>query len=193
MIVVRSDSREVRVKRLLVLLALAVMALLVVAPAAQAQGNVKGGITTLKIDSGTAAALGDAGISVSRVLPARGEAPQFKFPITGGNVTTDPVHGRIKHSGGLKFSGGGNSLVVKRFYINLERGILTAYVPAADARVPLLKLSGGQADLEGHEITLTNVTAKLTPEAAAALNDTFSTDLFEGGLLIGKTNTVARV
>ncbi len=181
-------------KKPLVLLALAAMALLVVAPAALAQGlPVKGGATKLKVDSGTARALSGAGVSVNPVGKARGAAPRFAFPISGGRVTTGPLHGEIRHAGGLRFAGGGNSLVVEKFVIDLDKGILTARVPAADARVPLLKLSGGKKELDGRVVSLRDVTAKLTPQAAAALNDTFNTNLFKGGLLIGKTDTNAKI
>lgn len=97
--------------------------------------------------------------------------------------------GRIRHSGGPAFFGGGNRLVVREFVINLDRGVLTARV--GGDRVPLLTLKGGEVDASGPVVKISNVRAKLTATAAAALNDTFSTDLFEEGLLLGKTSTTA--
>jgi hypothetical protein len=54
--------------------------------------------------------------------------PYFAFPIVGGMVDKDPLGGRIVHSGGLSFSAGSKSVVVKRFEIELKRAVLTAKV-----------------------------------------------------------------
>lgn len=177
----------------MLLLATMLAAMLALAPAALAQNDaraaVEGGSTLLKLDKGTANALGDAGIRVSAVGDATGPAGSriFAFPITGGKV--GDAGGKIRHSGGLAFSGGGDRLVVRKFVINLNKGVLTAR--AGGDRVPLLNLRGGEADLDGPVVRLSDVRAKLTPEAAAALNATFDTNLFKRGLLIGEANTIA--
>ncbi len=182
-------------KRLL-MLGVLLAAVLAFAPAALAQGDgrtkLDSGSTSLKLDKGTAGALGDAGIRVSAVGDATGPSGSriFAFPVVGGRVDDDPAGGRIRHSGGLAFAGGGDRLVVKRFVINLDKGVLTAR--AGGDRVPLLNLKGGKADLDGPVIRLSDVRATLTPEAAGALNDTFDTNLFKRGLLIGEASTTAR-
>lgn len=181
-------------KRLVVLATMLVGVLVLASSAlAQDQGRAKleGGSTLLKLDSGTAGALGDAGIRVAAVGEATGPAGSklFRFGITGGEVTTKPVGGSIRHSGGLAFSGGGDRLVVKRFIINLDKGVLTAR--AGGARIPLLSLKGGKVDASGPVVKISNVKARLTAPAAGALNATFDTDLFAKGLPIGKTNTTA--
>lgn len=184
-------------KRLGLLLVLIAGMMLALAPAALAQSEdratVTGGKTLLKLNPDTAAALTDAGVGVSAVGNATGSAGAglFAFPITGGKVSTDPVGGDIAHSGGLAFSAGGERLVVRRFVIDLDEGVLFATV--AGTTVPLLNLEGGKADLKGPVIRLTKVRATLTPEAAGALNATFGTDLFTAGLPIGKTTTIATV
>jgi hypothetical protein len=62
---------------------------------------------------------------------------------------------------------------------------LTAHV--GGSRVPILNLdvSGLTRDVDGLDVTLGNVRATLTAEAAAALNQAFSTTAFSEGLLIG--------
>jgi hypothetical protein len=181
-------------KRVLILATL-LATVLAFAPAAlaeeDARAKIGGGKTLLKLDRGTAEALGDAGVRVSAVGDATGPAgsPVFAFNVTGGKVDDDPAGGKIRHSGGLAFSGGGDRLVVKRFVINLDKGVLTAR--AGGDRVPLLALRGGKANLEGPVVRLSDVRAKLTPEAAAALNATFDTRLFKRGLPIGEASTTA--
>jgi hypothetical protein len=184
-------------------LALACLVLALSAPPAQsaeqrraATTPVTDGRTVLELDRGTAAALADAGISVKATGPAIGPAgsPVFAFPIVGGKVNKAQLSGRIVHSGGLAFTGGGERLVVKRFVIDLRRGVLTAKVAGAGVRVPLLRLgtpTGGVQVAPGL-LVLRGVNARLTAPAAGALNQTFDTNLFEAGLPIGKATVIAR-
>jgi hypothetical protein len=157
---------------------------------------VTDGRTVLELDRGTAAALADAGISVKATGPAIGPAGStvFAFPIVGGKVNKAQLSGRIVHSGGLTFTGGGERLVVQRFVIDLGRGVLTAEVAGAGVRVPLLRLGAptGGVQVAPGLLVLRGVNARLTAPAAGALNQTFDTDLFEAGLPIGKATVIAR-
>ena len=155
------------------------------------------GETRLKIDKDTAAALSDAGVKVEAVGAAEGptaKRPYFAFPIVGGKVDKDPLGGQIVHSGGLSFSADSKSVVVKRFVIELDRGVLTAKVAGTGQRIALLKLSAPEGVKVGSErIVLRGVDAKLTTQAATALNEALNTDLFAGGLLIGEATVVAKI
>jgi hypothetical protein len=186
--------------------AIAALALLVLAlspTAAQSaerhNGNnvaLSGGKTWLKIDKGTATALSDAGVKVEATGAAIGplaKHPYFAFPIVGGKVDKDPLGGRIVHSGGLSFSADSESVVVKRFVIDLDRGVLTAKVAGTGQRIALLKLDAPEGVKVGAgRIVLRGVDAKLTAQAAKALNEALDTDLFEGGLLIGEATVIAK-
>jgi hypothetical protein len=190
----------------LVTFASAIVALVVLALSATAaqsaehhNGNtiaLSGGKTWLKIDKDTAAALSDAGVKVEATGAAEGptaKRPYFAFPIVGGKVDKDPLGGRIVHSGGLSFSADSESVVVKRFVIDLDRAVLTAKVAGTEQRISLLKLGAPEGAKVGAErIVLRGVDAKLTAQAAKALNEALETDLFEGGLLIGKATVFAK-
>jgi hypothetical protein len=155
------------------------------------------GKTWLKIDKDTAAALSDAGVKVEATGAAVGptdERPYFTFPIVGGRVDKDPLGGKIVHSGGLSFSAGSEEVVVKRFVIDLDRGILTAKVAGTGQRIDLLRLGAPEDVKVGSErIVLKGVDAKLTSQAAEALNEAFDTNLFAGGLLIGEATVNAEI
>jgi hypothetical protein len=190
----------------LVTFASAIAALVVLALSATAaqsaerhNGNtiaLSGGKTWLKLDKGTAAALSDAGVKVEATGAADGptaKRPYFAFPIVGGKVDKDPLGGRIVHSGGLSFSADSESVVVKRFVIDLDRAVLTAKVAGTGQRIALLKLGAPEGVKVGAErIVLRGVDAKLTAKAAKALNEALETDLFEGGLLIGEATVIAK-
>jgi hypothetical protein len=192
----------------LVTLASAIVALVVLAlspTAAQSaerhNGNtveLSGGKTWLKVDKDTAAALSDAGVEVEATGAAEGPTAKrpytFAFPIVGGKVDKDPLGGKIVHSGGLSFSADSEKVVVKRFVIELDRAVLTAKVAGTGQRIDLLRLGAPEGAKVGSErIVLRGVDAKLTAQAAKALNEAFDTDLFEGGLLIGEATVNAKI
>ncbi len=180
----------------LALIALALSATPAQSAERQATTPVSGGWTVLELDRGTAAALSDTGVRIEATGPAIGSAgsPVFAFPIVGGKVNKERLSGRIVHSGGLAFTAGGERLVVRRFVIDLGRGVLTAEVAGAGVRVPLLRLGAptGGVQVAPGILVLRGVNARLSAQAAGALNQTFDTDLFEAGLPIGKATVIAR-
>jgi hypothetical protein len=155
------------------------------------------GKTWLKVDKETAAALSDAGVKVEAVGAAEGPTakhPYFAFPIVGGKVEKDPLGGKIVHSGGLSFSADSEKVVVKRFVIDLDRSVLTAKVAGTGQRIALLRLGAPEdVKVSSERIVLKGVDAKLTGQAAKALNEAFDTDLFAGGLLIGEATVIAKI
>ena len=109
-------------------------------------------------------------------------------------VSKDPLGGRIVHSGGLSFSADSEKVVVMRFVIELDRGVLSAKVAGTGQRIALLRLGAPEDVKVGAErIVLRGVDAKLTSQAAKALNEAFDTNLFEGGLLIGEATVNAKI
>jgi hypothetical protein len=187
-------------------LAIAALALVVLALSASAAQSAErhngdtialSGKTWLKIDKDTAAALSDAGVKVEATGTAEGPTAKrpytFAFPIVGGKVDKDPLGGKIVHSGGLSFSADSEKVVVKRFVIELDRGVLAAKVAGTGQRIALLRLGAPEGVKVGSErIVLKGVDAKLTAQASKALNEALDTDLFGSGLLIGEATVNAK-
>ena len=159
--------------------------------------QVSGGKTLLKLDPDTAGALSDAGVKVEATGKATGPTGNgvFRFPIVGGKVDKDPLGGRIVHSGGLAFSADSERVEVRRFVIDLDRSVLTAEVAGTNQRIALLDLGApkGGVKVSSERLVLKDINAKLTAQAAAALNEAFDTDLFEKGLLIGEATVIAQL
>ena len=159
--------------------------------------SVSGGKTLLKLDADTAGALSDAGVKVEATGKATGPTGNgvFRFPIVAVKMDKDPLGGQIVHSGGLAFSADSERVEVQRFVIDLDRGVLTAEVAGADQRIALLDLGApkGGVKVSSERLVLKDVNAKLTAQAAAALNDAFDTELFKKGLLIGEATVIAQL
>lgn len=159
----------------------ALFALVSTASAAGVRGN-----TTLKLDPNTAAALTSLGVAVAPVAPAAAGTSGIAFPITGVSGTLRPLAGSINHSGGLTFSKGTTVVPLTNYTVVIgSNPRLIASV--GTARVAILKLNLSQAKIGAswHGLTISNVKATLTADAAGALNGAFSTTAFTAGLPIG--------
>ena len=162
------------------------------ADAAQAL-SLNGEQTELALDSGTAEVLTENEVEVAPVDPASAGDDGIAFPITGGEVDSETLGGTIDHSGGLEFSAGKTSVALTDFVVDTEAGTLTATTPDGAELVTLdLDLAGlERTDEEDGTIVASGITATLSDDAAAALNEAFSVKLFEGGLAIGDVTVTA--
>jgi len=188
-------------------LALLSLTLLLGVSAATARADtltLAGGWTTLTTDPGTTKALVANKILPLPVYPSwvypvftpDGLALRYRFYITGGQIDSTTLAGKIYHSGGLKFVNlrNGKSLKVTKFTIDTVNRQLTAYVPALDVRVPILNLDLSRVQVKpGTPYTKVGpVGARLTDTAAGALNASLGTTIFTPGLKLGTATVTAR-
>jgi len=155
--------------------------------------NLNGEQTVLALDPGTAKVLTDNKVEVAPVDPASAGQDGIAFPITGGEVDSETLAGTIDHSGGLEFSAGKTSVALTDFVVDTTAGTLTATTPDGTELVTLdLDLTGlERTDQNDGTIVASGIVATLSKDAAAALNDAFSVDLFKGGLTIGDVTVTA--
>jgi hypothetical protein len=174
-------------------LAAIVAALLALAPSASANVRLAGGTTTLKLASGTAAALQSNGVALTPLSPARVRGGGVAFPITGGSIDPATSAGRIDHSGGLALRAGGTRVALRNFRVHVgsRRAILTAKVGKGRLTALTLSLKNAKVVRNGLGTTVRGVQALLSGQAAKALNAAFQTDLFAGGLPIGRVTVRA--
>jgi len=166
--------------------------------------NLAGGYTQLTTDPGTTKALVANKIVPLPVFPSwvvpttvQGKlALNYRFYITGGQIDSATLGGEIYHSGGLKFVNlkNGKSVTVRSFTIDTVKKQLTAWVPAAKTRAPILDLNLDNVEVTPGKIytKVGPVPATLTDVAAGVLNAQLGTTLFSGGLPLGTANVYAR-
>jgi hypothetical protein len=162
------------------------LALLFVGSTVQA-APIVGGLTTLNINSGTAAALAGLGLSIGPIAPGTFNPTTLvaTFPITGGNTTT-----LIDHAGGLALTMGATTTDIENFIINLtgpEAEIVTGTVAVGKTSfsgVQLFDIGAGMVltvdsqlaadlvaiysipNLTGADVGTATVNAVTTPEPA---------------------------
>ncbi len=146
-----------------------------------------GGVTMLKLDAGTGAALAANSIAVAPVSEAKVGSSGIEFPVQGGLVNPYTLAGTITHDGGLTFTAGGKSLTIRDFVVNVGGHRLTAWVDQVGARIPVLDLNLAKAKVSASSAKLgvSGVVATLDAVAAKALDGYFGTSLFTKGLTIG--------
>jgi len=159
--------------------------------------------TAVTLDSGTAGALKSLGVAVAPTGSGKFDAATstVSFPITGGFAAIHSdlgykpgyIAGNVVHEGsGLKFSKGSKSIEVTNFVVDPGASILTA-TAGGKSGIPLLALDGTnvKVSMEGSDVVLQGTVAKLTPEAASALNSTFGVTAFKEGLPLGVVRLTA--
>ncbi|HST19435.1 MAG TPA: HtaA domain-containing protein [Gaiellaceae bacterium] len=162
--------------------------------------------TTLTTDPGTTRALLrnlilplPVGPTGTQLCLFCGPTVTYSFPITGGAVDADTLAGQVEHSGGLRFFSlrTFRSLTLTGFTIEIgAHPDLTAEVngdPQMRVAILDLDLSSAQIVKSLPYVTVANVGARLTAAAAAALNATLGTTLFQPGLKLGTATVYARV
>ena len=158
-----------------------------------AEVAIAGGSTALQLDPGAASALQSLGVTAGVVEPASAESDGLNFPITGGKVNAETFAGSIRHSGGISLTAGSTRVELTEFTINVDaEPDLTALVGGQRVSILTLDLANLQASVKGRRITLGGVVAKLTADAAAALNTAFGVTAFTEGLTLGTATVKAR-
>ena len=159
--------------------------------------------TTVTLLPAAAQALQAAGITPAADGSATASGDAITLPITGGMVAVHSyrgfspgyVVGSVLHQGsGITFDGpGGASLATGDYVVDPGDSVLYATVNAS-RDVPLFELDGShlQVSAGGGTVTLDGTVARLTSEAAKALDATFSTSAFSAGMAIGTVHLVAR-
>lgn len=161
-----------------------------------AEVRFDGGATTLALDPGTAAALSGLGVTPSVIPPATAGPKGLAFPVTGGDLATGELLGKIRHSGGIALTAGTTRVELENFVIDLgeNASTLVAEVGGRDSTVPLaLDLAAAKVGLSNRKAVVVNAKVALTPEAAAALNAAFRTSALRAGLILGTARVVAEV
>lgn len=117
------------------LAALAASAALMLVGAAGAQAKIVSvtGSTTFTPSAAASQFLSNHGVTVAPTGKATREDGSFVFPIVAGFGNTRTYNGLLAHKGGLKFSKGSRSAVVRNFVAVRVRGagaVLLAQIPA---------------------------------------------------------------
>jgi hypothetical protein len=147
----------------------------------------QGGRTDLALDAGVASALTALGVTPGVTAGATANADgSLGFPITAGRVNARTLAGTIDHSGGITLTAGATVVTLSDFRIDTRRAQLWGKVNGSGL-VPLLALdlTAPSVVVEDRSVSVLNVRATLTQEAAAALNAAFGTTAFGAGLVIG--------
>jgi hypothetical protein len=164
---------------------------------------IPGGSTEVALDADFVAALGTLGLTPGVVGGATLADGTVAFPITGGTVTLYDkttgyrpwVQGIIFHDGsGLSLTAGATTVELTNFAVDPGKparlfGDVSVNGQVAAMNAPLFDLNGKNLEAptmnaDGSAV-LTGTSVNLSPEAAALLNQTFSTDALAGGLVIG--------
>jgi hypothetical protein len=136
-----------------------------------------GGRTEVAVDAGTLGVIAGAGIAPGVLAPATLTGTTASFPILQSKVKVGLASGTIRHSGGISLSRAGTVVEAKDFDIRLGASpVLDATVGGASPKAPILDLdlSGANTTVNGSEVTVTPVPAKVSSTLSTALTGVFA-------------------
>ncbi|MET0749717.1 MAG: hypothetical protein ABWZ43_01540 [Solirubrobacterales bacterium] len=167
------------------LAAAALAAVLMLSASAGAAGKASGK-TILTPKTATLDALAAEGVTVDVAPDASLGNKGIKFPITGGRLSLDNLNGKIKHSGGLTFTGNGVTLTLGDFIVKTGRkNVLRASIDGTDAKIRLavLNLNRSRLRTRGGRAVVSNVKVLVARRAGRALAATFGISNYTGAKL----------
>jgi hypothetical protein len=153
------------------------------------------GDTDLVFDPQAAQKLAGEGISAAPVAPASASAgpggiPIFSFPIAGGTMALDQSAANVLHNGGLVLSKGQVQIPLSMPAVEIANPpVLTVDLGGARTAAADLDLSGMTTSGTANGIDIGNVVVKLNAAAAALLNQSFQTTVFQAGDVIGRASS----
>lgn len=163
--------------------------------------SLSGKDTSVKLDTGFAAALTSLGLTPGVLGSATLADGSVSFPITSGHVTVykkgevNPyVQGDVKHDGsGLSLTAGATTVQLENFDIDPGKnstlyGDVSVNGKIAVKHANLFTLDGSTLKpltTSGDTATLTGTRVLISKDAAGLLNSTFKTTAVKTGLLVG--------
>jgi hypothetical protein len=154
------------------------------------------GATALALAPAALQAIIAQGITPGVIGPATLSGTTASFPITGGIAALDLSAAEVAHSGGISLTKGATVVSLTDFFIRVGGGeapqlLATLNGGATPVAIIDLDLSALAPDIQGRNVTLSGITAKLTQGAADALNTAFGSSAFAGGLVLGQATVNA--
>jgi hypothetical protein len=174
-----------KTKRMISVLVAAAAFLLVGATGAQAKVLELTGSTTVTPSEQATKFFTDHGVSVAPVGKATAESGSFVFPIHTGFGNPRTFNGVLAHSGGLKFTKGGRSLVLRRFVAVRHRRHAVLRVRLRSGRVIVLARLTNLAKESAYNGALLSADLKLSRQAARLLNRLAGQPVVSAGAPLG--------
>jgi hypothetical protein len=174
-----------RISRSVLSLVAAALSVAVVAAPAQAKAfHVTGTQTTITPSAKAKQFLSSHHINVTALGAATISTGSLTLPISGGFVAKSGNAGLLRHSGGVKFSGGSRSVALRHFVLvgTAHRGVLSARVAGRD--IVLARLIDVTRTVSGKSGT---ISGELTLSRAAAhrINHLFGKHVVSAGADLG--------
>jgi hypothetical protein len=147
--------------------------------------SLTGGDAGMALDAAAKSKFSAEGIATSAVAPGTKSGDNFTLPVVGGKVAEDGASGEVRLDGGLRLAKGGTNLDLTKLRIHVEDGEITAVSGGSRKTVMSFNANRVEPTIQGENVTLSGIAAKLTEDGAAEINGAFGGDAFAEGDAIG--------
>jgi hypothetical protein len=184
-------SRTIRKLMPLSATALAVIGL--TAASAQAKVlHVTGKQTTITPSAAVTSVITKYHVTVAAVGPATISGGALTLPISGGVVNSKTLDGTIVHQGGVKFTLGKRSIVLRSFVAGHVGSAVLLTADVGSTRVVIARLTKIQKTITGTQATITGELA-LSAEAAHRINNRIGHHVVSAGADLGTFDSTVTV
>jgi hypothetical protein len=192
-----SDATQPRTPRGRLLgpaIALALLALLALAPfASAAYDPVAGGTTKLSLDKGFLTLLKKNGVKLLGKESAKLKGTTVTFPAIGGKLDPTTSKGFVEHEGALVFQAGKNSIPIKALQLKTTQKHSPFSVKVGGGQLKLASAAKISTAREGFGLKIKTTTLKLSAKVAERLDKKLRMrGVFAQGQTIGSTVTKVR-
>jgi hypothetical protein len=176
-----TNARTARQSLIAVSASLAALGAASTAEAASVQ--LSGGSTRLTQTQSTQKVLKRGKIVLRAARPATRSGRRITLPVTSGSVNTTNVSGRANHSGSISFGRGKRKGSITGLTIRLGRqAVLTGRIRGQRMTFLYLNTRATRFGQAGFDLTLSNVSGRLSTKAAKAMNTSLRTKMLKRGL-----------
>lgn len=174
--------------------ALVLIYLLALAPIASADYDPLGsGTTKLSLDKDFLALLGQNGVKLSAVAPAKLKGGIVTFPVSGGKFDPTNAKGTVEHEGALRFKAGGRSIPLKALQLKTTQRRAPFSAKAGGGQLKIAAAGSLVVSREGFgnkvKVSALSLSAKLATRLAKKLR---LKGVFKAGLPLGSALTKAQ-
>jgi len=165
----------------------------IIAVPAQAKTEViKSGTTSVLMSPVVKALLAKTGITVTPVGPAKVGGGSLSMPMASGPMSVPSMNGKMKTKGGLRFSFGKRTLVIRDYMVKHFGKVATVSAIVHGKRITLARITHMKTKMSGKHGKMTG-TLRITSAWANLINKLLGANVVHGGATLGELTMAVKM
>jgi hypothetical protein len=165
---------------------------IIAVPAQAKTEQTKSGRTSVTMSPLVKALLAKAGITVTRVGPAKVGGGSVSMPMASGPMSVPSMNGKMKSRGGLRFRFRKRTLVIRGYMVTHHGKVATVSAIVHGKRITLARIVKMKAKMSGDHGKMTGV-LRITAAWARLINHLLGTTVVHAGQDLGQLTMAVKM